>query len=168
MLPMSGRSKRAQGRRREPGSPPPLLVQPAFVIILVVATVHAVRDAPVDAVITYAVAALLVAEHAWLRRRLDTRPAAGIALGPRSPVVEIAGGVAVAAAFGWWAGRWQLYDGRLKIATAIPGVLVALLVFPRRPPDAARSPAVPARRAWPWAAVGAAICLLELVSFLLQ
>jgi len=157
MLPVTGRPKG-----------PPLLVQPAFVIIVMIAAVHVIRDAPLDAVITYAVATALVTEHVWLRRRVDGRPAAGITLGPRSPAAEVAGVLAVAAAFGWWASRWHLYDWRLKVATAIPGVLVALLVFTRRPPVAGRSAAGPAPRAWPWAAVGVAICLQELASFVQQ
>lgn len=154
----------ASGRR-----PLPLLVQPAFVIILIVATVHVVRGAPADAVLTYAVAAALLVEQLWLRGRADRRAPAGLTPAARWPLAEAAAVLVVAAAFGSLAGRWELYDWRLKVATAVPGLLVALLIFTRRPPEpAAVSLARPAPHGWLWPAVGVAICLQELASFVQQ
>ncbi len=152
----------ASGRRTLP-----LPVQPAFVIILIVATVHLIRGALVDALVFVLVAAALLFEQVWLRRHVDRRLASGAA-GLRRPRTEFLAVLAIAVAFGWAAGRWELYDWRLKVATAIPGVLVALLVFAHRPPDAATAPRRPGGLRWLWAGVGVAIGLQELVSFAQQ
>ncbi len=152
----------ASGRRTLP-----LPVQPAFVIILLVATVHLIRGALVDALVFVLVAAALLIEQVWLRRHVDRRLASGAA-GLRRPRTEFLAVLAIAVAFGWAAGRWELYDWRLKVATGIPGVLVALLMLTHRPPDEGTAPGRPARLWWLWAVVAVGICVQELVSFAQQ
>lgn len=152
----------ASGRRALP-----VLMHPAFVIIVIVAAVHLIRSALVDALVFFLVAAALLFEQAWVGRHVDRRPPSGAAAGLGRPRTEVVAVLATAVAFGWVAGRWQLYDWRLKVATAIAGVLVALLVVAHRPPDGA-APVRPARLGWLWAAVAVAICLQELASFVQQ
>jgi hypothetical protein len=137
-------------------SEPALWRQPAFLIIVIAGCFHVFRGAPVDGVIFLILAVGLV----LTRNRAITAPAPPTT---RPNTYAVLGVVLGCALYGWIVGHWIPNTLPVRLAVAMPGLL--LIPFAWRVPDVDRKLS---GRAWWWAIAGVLVCLWELTSFLFQ
>ncbi len=138
----------------------PVLREPTVLVLIVAGIVHIIRRNPFDTILFFGTVAVIVLDR--LRRTPAPVPAARIGLsGGRRGVAAV--GLVLYAVI---AGGWQLNTWPMKAALIVPGLLSAAVIAARRVEDA-DAPRV--GRGWiGWVAIGVAIALWELTSFILQ
>jgi hypothetical protein len=138
----------------------PVLREPTVLVLTVAGIVHIIRRNPFDTILFFGTVAVIVLDR--LRRVPAPGPPARIGSSRGRRRVAAAGLVLYAVI----AGGWQLNTWPMKVALVVPGLLSAALITARRVEDAG-APRV--GRGWiGWVAIGVAIALWELTSFILQ
>ena len=138
----------------------PVLREPTVLVLIVAGIVHIIRRNPFDIIVFFGTAAVIILDR--LRRTPAPVPAARIGLSGGRRCVAVVGLVLYAVI----AGGWQLNTWPMKAALIVPGLLSAALIAARRVED---TDAPRVERGWiGWLAIGVAIALWELTSFILQ
>jgi hypothetical protein len=138
----------------------PVLREPTVLALTVAGIVHIIRRNPFDTILFFGTVAVIVLDR--LRRAPAPVPAARIGSSRGRRCVAAVGLVAYAVI----AGGWQLDTWPMKAALIVPGLLSAAVIAARRVEDA-DAPRV--ATGWiGWVAIGVAIALWELTSFILQ
>lgn len=137
-----------------------VLVEPTLLILVAAGIVHIVRRNAFDITLFFGTAVLIVVDR--LRR-----PPQAVTAGPR----RLSGRrrALVAGCFALYsivAGQWQIDTWPMRTAMIIPGLVFAVILTVRPPVE---PPSLRIGKGWiVWVAVGVAIALWELTSFLQQ